>query len=220
MAIIESGDSADTVRVSSAFKALHVTQYPATKDLLGAYSLSVVSGVMAAGLAANSEIFQFRWTEASKLMVPRRITVSGGGITAFTAGFGKYELILARGWTVDGTGGTAILFTGADTQKKRATFAATVAPSNLGVRIASTAALGAGTKTLDTNAFAGQGFGVTATAGASLGGVGADLWLRDTGDEYPIVLAANEGLVVRATVPATGTWTFSVTVEWAEFSSY
>jgi hypothetical protein len=35
-----------------------------------------------------------------------------------------------------------------------------------------------------------------------------------------LLLAQNEGFVVRATVPATGTWQFGVTVVWTEVASY
>jgi hypothetical protein len=38
--------------------------------------------------------------------------------------------------------------------------------------------------------------------------------------EQPLQLANNEGFVVQATVPATGTWTFSVQVCRDEVSAY
>ena len=45
---------------------------------------------------------------------------------------------------------------------------------------------------------------------------GTFLWQRNTSDEYPLLFEQNEGFVIRATVPATGTWQFSINVEWAE----
>jgi hypothetical protein len=43
---------------------------------------------------------------------------------------------------------------------------------------------------------------------------------EDPGPEMPLLLAQNEGFVLRATVPATGTWQFGVTVVWAEITAY
>jgi hypothetical protein len=40
------------------------------------------------------------------------------------------------------------------------------------------------------------------------------------GSEHPIVLAQNEGIAVRATMPATGTWSASVLMKWAEVTAY
>jgi hypothetical protein len=38
--------------------------------------------------------------------------------------------------------------------------------------------------------------------------------------EHPLILATNEGFVVEATIPATGTWQFALTLEWAELPAY
>jgi hypothetical protein len=41
--------------------------------------------------------------------------------------------------------------------------------------------------------------------------------------EMPLLLAQNEGFLLRATVPQTGTWSFSIAAEWDEIppaSSY
>jgi hypothetical protein len=46
------------------------------------------------------------------------------------------------------------------------------------------------------------------------------LFGEDIGPEHPVLLAQNEGFVVRATVPATGTWQFGITVAWAEVTAY
>ena len=143
------------------------------------------------------------------------VRIGGGGIAAFAAGAVQANLRIARSWSADGTGGTAISF-GTNDQKKRTDFATTLAPSATGVRISSTAALGAGTKTLDANDLATVGSSISATAGEKLWPPGTILWQRDTHDEYPVLFEQNEGFVIRATVPATGTWTFAVAMEWAE----
>ena len=45
------------------------------------------------------------------------------------------------------------------------------------------------------------------------------LFKRGAG-EWPLVLGANEGVVIQANMPATGTWTFSLDTEWDEVSTY
>lgn len=208
-------DGATQLAVDSQTFAARTTQRPLQVGSRGSYSLSLTSGVMAAGLAANSEIFQFRWTNATLWMLLRSVRIEAGGIIAFAAGVGTFGMRMARSWSADGTGGTAVTF-GTNDQKKKTAFATTAAPSASGVRIASTAALGAGTKTLDGNDFAGLTCGVPATAGATLLTPGTYLWERNTADEWPGIFTQNEGFVIRATVPATGTWTFNVDLEWSE----
>lgn len=103
--------------------------------------------------------------------------------------------------------------------KKRTSFGTTLAVGS-GVRYSATAALGAGTKVLDGNDCAVHTFGIaTGLLTSTLGQPGIPLWTRDTPDEYPFVFAQNEGFVIRATVPGTGTWTFGVQVEWSELTA-
>lgn len=92
------------------------------------------------------------------------------------------------------------------------------------MRIATTAALGAGTKTLDTYsaaAIAAPG-PITASLNGQIIPSGTTLWQSEIGDgEYPLVLAQNEGLSIRSVaVPATGTWTMAVDIQWAEVAAY
>jgi hypothetical protein len=194
---------------------LHVAQYPAMISASeGAYRAALVSGTMAAGLAATSEVFQFRWTSATLNCAVRSVklsaTVAG---TAFAAGAPFFRMTMARTWTGVGSGGTAATLT-TNNGKSRTDFATT---SVNDIRIASTAALTAGTKTLDaTDCAAIVGVSGTATTGQIVP-AGTDLYYRKASDEYPIFLESNEGFVIRATVPATGTWSFAVSVEWSEF---
>ena len=86
------------------------------------------------------------------------------------------------------------------------------------IRIASTAALTAGTKTLDAQGFGGVVNGLSATAGVGIGE--AAIFDSTGGSNYPLVLAQNEGFVVTATVPATGTWTAGLSIAWSEVTAY
>lgn len=226
MAKIEDGVVGTTlVGVDAVYKALRVSGRPMYLGANGAaFSLSVRSGIMAAGLAADAEIFQMRWIHATFKMLPRsiKINVYRASATAFAAGTLTFRATHARSWSVDGGAGLAVVMSTNNTNKKRTTFNLSKF-SDTGIRKSDTAALTAGTKTLDTNDFATVG----AFTGVVAPAVGVDvapclippgtvLWERDTEDEYPVYYNTNEGFAIRATVPATGTWSFNTTVEWAE----
>lgn len=214
------GNAGVSGEVESTHRALRITGRPQELGARGAYGLGVVSGVMAAGLGANAEIFQMRWVDATRLFLLRSLILSAApGTTAFAAGPIEFNLTVARSWSADGGSGTAIVFSTNNTNKKRTDFPLSLF-SDTGVRQSATAALTAGTKTLDTNRFASISSYVssvaTTAASTPLVNPGTYLWQRNTHDEYPLLCEANEGIVVRATVPATGTWQFSINVEWSE----
>lgn len=199
------------------YRAMRTTLRPIDHGSLGSYRLSMLSGTMAAGLAANSEIFQFRWSDATRLCVVTSIIWDGlsGTATAFAAGVGKVDVLVARSWTADGSGGTPATITG-NNQKMRTGMGATLLGA---ARISSTTNLTVGTKTLDAQAIAqySASFGTTAsTQWIPM----IDLFHADPGSESPLILAQNEGFVIRAAVPATGTWQFGVTVTWTELTAY
>lgn len=198
-------------------RALRVENRPLDHGSLGVFRFSMLSGTMAAGLAANAEIYQFRWTHASNLCAVQRVILDGlsGSATAFAAGFGKVDLLAARSFSASGTGGTAATITG-NNGKLRSSMASTTLGE---IRCASTAALGVGTKTLDTQSM-GQ-------ISLSFGTVVSVQYLsqvvligEDIGMNYPLLLAQNEGFAIRASVPATGTWQFGVTVHFTEVTAY
>lgn len=184
------------------------------------YSVGLLSGVMAAGLAAGSEILQFRNVEATetarKLRVLSVVLSAATDATGFTAGAAQFDLIKATAWSAAGTGGATATLTG-----NNAKYRVSQNTCNLGasgeIRVASTAALTAGTKTLDAQ-------GLVALAGAA-GAAGSQIivptdFLPNTlqPDGEPLVIGHQEGFAIRATVPATGTWKFAVTVVWGELS--
>jgi hypothetical protein len=221
MAVIQSGENpTDVQTVDNKQKAGRMTARPMELGARGAYSLGSITGVLPAALAANSEIFQFRWTHATLICLLRSIRISASvSTTMFAAGVPvQIEARLARTWSADGTGGVGVAFSTANTNKKRTDFSLS-ALSDTGVRVATTAALGAGTKTLDTNAFASivAGGPITASLNGTIIQPGTFLWQRDSGEEYPFLFEQNEGFVIRSVaVPATGTWMAAIHVEWAE----
>ena len=90
------------------------------------------------------------------------------------------------------------------------------------IRISTTAALVAGTKTLDAQAIAQVTMSLNNVANTQFLPPATTVYgnLEDGGNPIPIVLVQNEGIVGRATVPATGTWQAGITMSWAEVTSY
>lgn len=239
MAVIEGGTSAALLEVGANTKAAHVQDRPVDVGSLGAYQVSAVSGTMAAGLAAGSPVFSCRWGDATRTMLVRRVGILAQNAgTAFAAGTTLFDLIVARSFTASDSAGTQVVLTG-NQAKKRTSFGSSLVTD---MRISSTATLTAGTRTLDTLAmatvrgavqatatnyvFIGQQMGsyagmtAAAIAATSYGGSRClDLWFPEIGNSWPLVFVQNEGFIIRATVPATGTWTLTVEVEWAEVAS-
>lgn len=218
MAIQIQGNGGTVADVDGTnYRAMRTTLRPYDYGALGSYRLSLLSGTMAAGLAANSEVFQFRWSDATRICVVTSVIWDGlsGSATAFTAGFAKVDMVVARSWSADGSGGVAATISG-NNAKQRTSMGSTLLGA---VRASSTAALTAGTKTLDTQAV-GQ-YSAAIGTGTSVQWIPQfDLFHADPGGESPLILAQNEGFVIRATVPATGTWQFGATVCWTELSAY
>jgi len=212
---IAGNTSANIAEVEAATHAVRTTPKPVDYGSLGIYSLAAATGTMAAALAANSPIWSFRWGNATNLAVVKKVIISAGDTaTAFTAGVVTFQLFVARSFTASDSAGTSIL-PSSNQNKLRTSMGTTLLTD---ARISSTATLTAGTRTLDTNPIGSVSVSDTATAGTPLMQP-YPLFLAQAGD-YPVVLAQNEGLVIQATVPATGTWTASVQVQWEELASY
>lgn len=218
MAIQVQGNGGTVAEVGgTTFRALRVQTMPVEYGSLGIYRKSLTTGTMAAGLAAAANIYSWRWGDATRLGIVQRVIVDGlaGSATAFTAGFATLKMFAARSFTASDSGGTAGTLTG-NNSKLRTSMGTTLLTD---VRISSTAALTAGTRTLDTDPMSQITW--------SIGVVVSVIYLgqvvllgEDVGPMMPYVCAQNEGFVIQATVPATGTWQTGVSTLWAEVSSY
>lgn len=207
MPIILVDSFGNEVRSGSVQRAMRTSIRPIEYGSLGIYSFGSSTGVMVAGLAANSEIFQFRYTGPDVCLI-REVRFEGlGSIIAFAAGVVNIQLFKARAWTVDGSGGTALTLSGDQAKQKTSMIQTLNAVTT--ARMSSTAALTAGTKTLDTNPTSSVVSSVTVTAGDK---VSSGNLYTDVQGKYPIACVNQEGIVVRATVPATGTWTSAVSM--------
>lgn len=206
-----------------AAEGLHVIAKPTDHGALGQYCYGGFTGILPAALAANSEIYQFRWTQGSNLCVVRKVRIAASvSTTFFAAGVPvQIDLVKSTSWTVAGTGGTAI--TPAGLMKRRTSMGNSLVATG-DMRIATTAALGAGTKTLETLSLSSilAAGPITASLNGQIIAPGTVLWQAEVGDgEHPLVLGQNEGFSIRSVaVPATGTWIASITVDWAEVTAY
>lgn len=232
MAVINDPNTAANIArvgmgATPGWMPMHVTSGPLPPGAGGAYRLSATSGTIAAALGANSELFQFRYVSATRTCIIHGISVSAAAIVApaiaTTVTNMQLKATMARAWTAAGTGGTRLTLTG--NQAKLRTSFATSEVNDAG--IATTAALGVGTKTLDTQDFgaitAGIYFDLAASdfdatlikpvnlLGEFIGGLG-----------YPPILANQEGFVIRSGIvmPATLTWNLVVNVLWSEVDGF
>jgi hypothetical protein len=211
MAIQIQGNGGTTQEVDATFRAARVSLRPA--EVIGYYSVSGASGALT-GVAANGPVFSFRNT-GSNLILVRRVSIAFVTTTAFTAAQGlAYQLLRANSFTGSDSGGTALFTAGQNKHRNSFTNIAS-APD---IRISSTGALTAGTRTLET---AGMGFanGSSTAVGTSM--PTEDLLRYDSGD-YPLVLAQNEGFVVTNGIAmgAAGVIRLQVSVEFAETAAY
>jgi hypothetical protein len=173
---------------------------------------------MGAGAGGDSPIWSMRWTDTTNLCVVKSVSLDGfGAATGFTAGFANFRLYPARSYSAVDSGGTAGTKTG-NNGKLRTSMGTTLIND---MRISSTAALTAGTRTLDTDAIGVYALSLPTTANIQHIAVPVQLLgVLPAPFFHPCVLAANEGLVLQATVPATGTWQFGVTCSWAEVAAF
>lgn len=217
--------AANIARVGDvAAKGVHTVNKPTDHGAFGHYCYGGFTGVLPAALAANSEIYQFRWSDASRLAVIRKIRISASVTTTFfAAGVPvQIDLVKSTGWTVAGTGGTAITMAGLLKRRNSGMGSSLLTAGDM--RIATTAALGAGTKTLETLSL--STILAAAPITASLNGVivppGTILWQAEIADgEHPLILEQNQGFSIRSVaVPATGQWQVAVNVDWAEVAAY
>lgn len=225
MAIIEGGSSGLYMGVGEQpGTAGHVVLKPTPYSTLGHYRLAATSGTIAAALAANAQLFTWRWTDATRLCVISRVKLSFQALTVFTAGtvtdFG-FDMFKATSVSAGG-GGTAITAF----SKMRSSMSASLLGAT-DVRIATTAALTALT-TLDGSAIA-QSIGdpnLTNPAGGTEEARVSDPTLLFEADmsrgDHPLVLSQNEGFVLRnRTVwPAAGTGIVQVEVAWCETTAF
>lgn len=214
------------VSTATTQNPLHVVNRPIPQGAYGHYRISVVTGTLSAALAASAQVFQFKNTDASRLAVVTSIIAKFMPLTPFTAAtltdHTSFDAFIARNYA-SGGGGTTTTLTGNNAKMRTAH----ATPASI-INVSQTAALTAAT-TLDANPFAQslrKGNRVNPAAGTEEVLQDAFSWLGFKPDvasgESPLVLAQNEGFVIRnRTVwPVAGTGILSVQVAWAEVAAY
>lgn len=206
-------------QVDPTHRAIRVGIRPKEVGVFGSYSIALQSGVMAAGMAAASPIFEFRWSSSSVVALVTRVAISAvndGTAFAVTNTTCLFDLIRATAFTAtDLTGSANVVLTGKSNAR-----ATRMAPSQIqqstttNIVVSNTGALSAGTKTLDGSAM-GEVVGTGLGAGTNILS-SARLWDPVEASKNPLELALNEGIVIRGTVAATGTWRFAVEMDWDE----
>jgi hypothetical protein len=194
----------------------------------GAYRIAAVSGLLttvAAGTATAGHLWAVRWSPAvngnvnQALLVLQRLRARLFTVAGFTAAqeFGM-DLVVARAYTASHSGGTAATLT-TNNCKKRTSMPTTVLAS---MQTGTTGALTAGTHTLDAQPIASTAYNELAAAATVPKGLSEIYISTEDLDREPIVLALNEGLVIRNTVlmGAGGTARLVVEMDWLEVARY
>lgn len=203
----------------------NVRVYSHPPNVLGCYQVNTRTPTYT-GLAIAAPLFSMRWGDATHIAIIERVqifVVTTG--TATTVGLTERELVIARSFSASDTGGTAIVLT--TNNNKMRTSQGTSLVTNMQVG----GPLTAGTRTLDVNAVASvAGWSPLTTVGIVIGSAGAvagsgfiDLFNATNGQQYPIVLATNEGIIVRIgkdAMPAGATQQTYLNVNWCEASAY
>jgi hypothetical protein len=210
---------------------LRVNNHPA--NVLGSYMVNGRTSTYT-GLAAGSPLFSFRWGNASNLAVIKRVRIAVA-VTgpATTPGQAERELIVARSFSASDTGGTAVTLTGNNQKMRTSQGTSLVTDMRFGTTIT------AGTRTLDAAPIAsvvswlganftgldigGGGSGATAATWVGVGGLGMIPLLDIAQGDYPLVLAQNEGFIIRVgkdAMPAGATQQTYVSVAWEEIPSF
>ena len=174
------------------------------------YSFTLTTGATT-GLSAGDTVMSFRTGTGTGFWLPTIVAVQVAQVTAFGAAkVNTLDLYIARSFTASDTGGVAATLTGNNGKSRTADASTTIAD----FRVANTATLTAGTRTLDAQRYAFLGASHSTTANASILARTSILAFTDAFE----VLAANEGLIVQVGLayPATGTWTMTFNVQWQE----
>jgi hypothetical protein len=246
MAVIKSGASSNQLTIDGTSLAARATIYDTSGNATGSEvgnantqaknatiwtprpiqvgsgtvaRLHAESGAIAATPAAGNAFFSFRWTSGSQVCLIKQVrisaSVSAAITTAVSTGFG---MKVQRSFTANDSGQTTVAFSAAKSNTLRTSMAA-VNPGL--VIISNTGAITAGTRTGDTNYLAGVTFG-TGTAVGTTPLAQTIIFDADGDDEWPLILAQNEGFTLEwvQTGHATGSIRVGVDVRWVELASY
>lgn len=210
MAVIETGDGTGNLQTIESNKSGRAVVLPRGAG----YSVSAITGTMAAALAANSSIFVMRMNPSSTVLAfITRINIDWVTIAAFTTPVtAGRRLSLVRGSGAAASSGTAT----ATMFKKDSSAAASQFNASVGgdARIATTGALTVTGITFETEERMAN---MLSSSGAA-GNKNTDIMTGDASQAHPIILRPGELLALRNPVAmdAGGTWQVGILVDWYE----
>ena len=203
----------------TTFRALRVTPKPIEYGALGHYRVAVTVPLVATQ-AANGTLFSFRWADATRIAVITKLRLTCLQTAAATATImPSFEVFAARGFSASDSAGTAVTLTG-NNMKKRTSMGTSLVTD---IRYSAVAAgLTAGTRTLDANPILQMPTVQAITTPISQSYI-AELDVGIGDGNHPLILATNEGFIVRGPTVvfgAAGTANLVVEVSWAECTAY
>lgn len=220
MALLQSGVTTDAAEVDPSSSGVRVAIKP--DETSGAFQLSATSGLIAAS-AINSTVFSFRWAPGTgQYCLVKRVSLGVMTTTGPTVAQQlSWGLFVARNWLTSDTGGTTLQpasLAQTVTGKYRTALQSSVLTD---ARIATTGALSAGSRILDSQPLNSQ----NAWIGATASGVGTTLVNTNMKsysiNDHPLVLQNNEGFVINLTLASVVmVHQIIVNVEWAEVNVY
>jgi hypothetical protein len=232
MAVIESPTHPTVqLEIDRLFAAARVSLRPLDplsldgQRMFGHYRLAARSGaITGAPVIAGAPLFSLRWSAVDAVLVLLFLEAYLVPTVVFTAAQELgVDAILASAFTVADSAGTPIVPSAVSPVRK-----GTMNPSLVtDLRIAAATLLTAGTRILDANPFAaGSGLAnvvnpAAATEYVNPGGRFGFRYRVEPG-EHPIVLARDEGLIIRNAIafPAAGAATLIVNAAYAEVGNY
>jgi|688.fasta_scaffold184296_2 hypothetical protein len=229
MAVVEGGVSGALAGVGAeAASPLHVVSKPTSHGALGHYRVAATTGTLAAALAASAQLFYLRWTDATRFCVITYFRAQFQTLTPFTAAtLTDFGFDLHKATAVSAGGGGTDLGASVKTRMRTGGMGASLLDAAGLMRIGTTAGLTAIT-TLDALPIA-QSLGDTQSVNPAAGT--EEQRVNDptlifapnlSRGEHPLVLAQNEGLVLRnRTVwPAAGTGIVQIEIAWSEVTAF
>jgi hypothetical protein len=222
-----AGPGQDTeAQIDAIFQALRVAVRPTDWAAPGIPNASggghfYASGASGAltGAAANSPLLSLRWADSAFVFLLMRASLVYFLTTAYTgAQMNDFDLLRVTGFTAADSGGAAVV-----PMKKRNTMGASKVDD---LRVCTTAALTAGTRTVDATSYRAVADGPpnVAIPTATLGVPRQELVLYDAVQQgvHPIALTKNEGLLIRniTAMSAAGVIKAYFNLEWAEVAVF
>lgn len=181
---------------------------------LGSYRQAVVFALVA-NQAANGTLVSLRWTDATRLLVLEHAEIrilQGAAATATIQS--DLRLFRCTNFTASDSAGTALT-----PQPKRSSMGASLVGDFR--QTAAAAGLTVGTRTADAMPFLALSFQQTIT-NPNQNDYSAKYDAAQDGATHPIVLAQNEGLILRNTTGfgATGTASAVLVLDWTEVDAF